>query len=87
MSQPERTAGQAGGWVEFDWAVVRLVPRVHREQFVNVGVLLHARTSETLLARIDPEWACVQALAPELDRAEAERQLESFRRVAAGGAE
>jgi hypothetical protein len=87
MSERGGIAGDAGNWVEFDWAVVRLVPRVHQEQFVNVGILLHARTTETLLARIEPDWDGVRALAPDLDRSEAERQLESFRKVAAGGAE
>jgi hypothetical protein len=85
MSGREPTGGAAGGWVEFDWVVVRLVPSVHREQFVNVGVLLHARTAETILARIEPDWDRVRPIAADLDRAEAERQLDSLRRIVAGG--
>jgi hypothetical protein len=87
MTRSGSRDGGGAGWVDFDWAVVRLVPCVHREQFVNVGVLLHARTTEQLLARIEPSWDALRAFAPDLDRAEAERQLESFRRVAAGGGE
>lgn len=82
-----RRGGAAREWTTFDWAVVRLVPRVHQEEFVNVGVLLHARTVETLLARIEPDWARVHALAADFDRVEGERQLEALRRVAAGGTE
>jgi hypothetical protein len=86
MSGHEDAGNTGGGWIEFDWVVVRLVPRVHREQFVNVGVVLHARTAETLLARIEPDWERVHALGADFDRAEAERQLDGLRRVAAGGA-
>jgi hypothetical protein len=85
MSAARRATGAQPGWIAFDWAVVRLVPRVHQEEFVNVGVLLHARTAETLLARIAPDWERVRALAPDFDRAEGARQLEAVRRVAAGG--
>jgi hypothetical protein len=86
MSGHEDAGNPGGVWTEFDWVVVRLVPRVHREQFVNVGVVLHARTAETLLARIEPDWDRVRALGAHFDRAEAERQLDGLRRVAAGGA-
>jgi Protein of unknown function (DUF3037) len=87
MSASRRAETARREWTAFDWAVVRLVPRVHQEEFVNVGVLLHARTVETLLARIEPDWARVHALAADFDRVEGERQLEALRRVAAGGTE
>ncbi|GAB5519728.1 MAG: DUF3037 domain-containing protein [Rhodothermales bacterium] len=39
-------------WHDYDYALLRVVPRVHTEQFVNVGVLLHARTARFLGLRL-----------------------------------
>ncbi len=62
----------------YEWATVRLVPRVHREEFLNVGVLLHARVEEVLAVRLAPDWERLRAVAPQLDRATVERHLEAF---------
>ena len=42
----------AGTPVEYDFAVLRAVPRVHLGAFVNVGVVLHARQAEQLCLRV-----------------------------------
>jgi hypothetical protein len=73
-------------WVEFEWATIRVVPSVHREEFVNVGVVLHARREEFLEARVEVPWARLDALASDLDRAALERHLDVFQRVARGEA-
>lgn len=71
-------------WIDYEWAVVRLVPRVHQSQFENVGVLLHARTVSYLDARIEPDWKRIQFLAPSLDKRVAERHLEGFLGICRG---
>jgi hypothetical protein len=38
--------------IDYDFAVLRVVPRVHLGAFVNVGVVLHARTEEHLALRV-----------------------------------
>ncbi|MEL7360594.1 MAG: DUF3037 domain-containing protein, partial [Bacteroidota bacterium] len=38
-------------WIDYDYAVVRVVPSVARGAFVNVGVVLHARRARFLEAR------------------------------------
>ena len=35
----------------FEYAIIRVVPRVEREEFVNVGVVLYCHTSKRLLMR------------------------------------
>jgi hypothetical protein len=72
-------------WIPFDYAVLRLVPQVHREQFVNIGVLVHARTEERLLARICPDWHRLEALGALPSRAEIEHQIEALLAIARGG--
>lgn len=37
----------------FDYAIVRVVPRVEREEFINVGVILFCRTQRFLAAQIN----------------------------------
>ena len=38
--------------VEYDFAVLRVVPRVHLGAFVNVGVVLHARQAATTFSHV-----------------------------------
>ncbi len=68
----------------FDHAVVRVVPRVEREEFLNVGVLVHAPTLAWLGCRLHLDRVRLAALAPGLDLDELAAQLEGFRRVCAG---
>ena len=70
--------------IDFEWAVIRVVPLVHREEFVNVGVILHARTSEYLDVRMEPPWHLIEALQPTLDRQTTERHLDAFAKVCRG---
>ncbi|HAJ37758.1 MAG TPA: DUF3037 domain-containing protein [Chloroflexi bacterium] len=51
----------------FDYAVIRVVPDVTREEFVNVGVILFCRTRRFLAAQIELDAARLAALAPQLD--------------------
>jgi len=64
--------------VAYEWATVRLVPKVHREEFVNVGVILHSRTEEFLDAIVEPDWQRIETLYPQLARETAELHLAAF---------
>lgn len=70
----------------FDYAVVRAVPRVERDEFVNAGVILHAPTLDFLAARIVLDEARVRALAPDVDLDALCNALAIFPLVAAGDA-
>jgi hypothetical protein len=71
--------------VKFDYAVVRLVPRVEREEFLNVGVILSCPARKYLDARIELDERRLAALAPSVDPEEARRWLEPILLVCAGG--
>jgi hypothetical protein len=64
--------------VWYSYAVVRVVPRVERGEFVNVGVILFARTARFLAACIDVDRPRLLAFAPGLDIATIERHLAAF---------
>ena len=51
----------------YDYAVVRIVPRVERGEFVNVGVLVSCDATDSLEARIELDPARVLALDPGAD--------------------
>jgi hypothetical protein len=69
----------------FDYAIVRVVPRVERDEFVNAGVILFCRTRRFLGARIELDARRLAALAPSLDITEVERYLATIPAICAGG--
>jgi hypothetical protein len=71
----------------YEYAVVRVVPRVEREEFVNAGVVLHAPARGFLGCLLVLDEGRLAALAPALDAGELEiirRHLDAVRAVAAG---
>jgi hypothetical protein len=59
----------------FDYAVVRVVPRVEREEFVNAGVIVFCATRRFLGARIGLDVRRLIALAPDVDADDVQRHL------------
>jgi hypothetical protein len=51
----------------FQYVVLRCVPRVDREEFVNVGVVLYCQQADFLDARCHVDRERLTALAPDLD--------------------
>ncbi|AKF79449.1 Protein of unknown function [Myxococcus fulvus] len=69
----------------FDYAIIRVVPRVEREEFINVGVVLFCTTQRFLGARVEVDEARLKALAPDIDLETVRCHLDSFQRVCVGG--
>jgi hypothetical protein len=70
----------------FEYAVVRFVPRVEREEFVNVGVILFCDALDFLGARFEVDEGRLRAFSPHVDLAVLQAHLEGILRVCAGGA-
>ena len=73
------------GQSSFDYAVVRVVPRVDREEFVNAGVILFCRARDFLGARVELDPVRVRALFPGADLATIEEHLLAIPRICEGG--
>jgi hypothetical protein len=69
----------------YDYAVVRVVPRVERGEFVNAGIILACAPVGFLQARIALDEALLRALAPDVDVAPIRSALEAIPRICAGG--
>ena len=68
----------------FDYAVVRVVPRVERQEFVNAGVILFCLERDFLQARVEVSEARLRALWPEADAELVRQHLEAIPRICAG---
>jgi hypothetical protein len=71
----------------YDYAFIRVVPRVERDEFVNAGAIVFCRTRRFLRAAVALDEARLLALAPDLaasDLAAIRRHLEAIPRIAAG---
>lgn len=70
--------------VGYEYVVLRCVPRVEREEFLNVGVVLHSQRRDFLEAafRLDP--ARLAAFAPELDREHVRAALDTICAICRG---
>lgn len=68
----------------FQYAIVRVVPRVERGECLNVGVVLLCRPRRFLGARIHLDERRLAAFAPDLDPERIRPHLQAIERVAAG---
>jgi hypothetical protein len=69
----------------FDYAIVRIVPQVEREEFINAGVILRCRERRFLAARVELDCVRLRALSPGLDLEMVQAELDLIPLVCAGG--
>jgi hypothetical protein len=68
----------------YEYAIVRVVPRVEREEFVNVGVALYCKKQRYAHVKIHIDASKCIALDPAIDLELIHRHLESFVKICAG---
>jgi hypothetical protein len=69
----------------YDYAVVRVVPRVERGEFVNVGVIVSSDAEDYLAARFALDASRLRALDPRIDLAAIETALGAIAAICDGG--
>lgn len=79
-------AGPPDG-VQFQYAVVRVVPRVERGECFNAGVVLMCRPRRFLGAKVALDEGRLAALAPDVDPLSIRPYLEAIERIARGDAD
>jgi DUF3037 family protein len=69
----------------YDYAVVRVVPRVERGEFVNAGIILSCDVERILLAAIELDEMALLTIDPHVDRDLVRNALASIPAICAGG--
>jgi Protein of unknown function (DUF3037) len=70
----------------YDYAVVRVVPRVERAEFVNAGIIVSCDVERILHAKIELDEAALLALDAHVDLELVKQSLASIPKICAGGA-
>jgi hypothetical protein len=68
----------------FEYAIIRVVPRVEREEFLNVGVIVYCKKPAFLQTKITLNETRLLALYPDIDLEEIQAHLRAFEQIIAG---
>ena len=68
----------------FEYAVVRVVPLVEREEFLNAGIILYCKDRMFLKMKFSLNKTRLEALAPGTDPNILEENLRAFQQIAEG---
>ncbi len=71
----------------FEYAVVRVVPQVEREEFINVGVILYCATERYLQIRYNIDEGRIKAFSAKVSIDEVRAILGAFESICKGGAD
>lgn len=68
----------------YEYAVIRFVPNVEREEFVNVGVILFSKRNNYIKIRYQINQDKIKLLYPETDFEILQENLEAFNKICCG---
>lgn len=68
----------------YEYAVIRVVPKVEREEFVNVGIILFSKKADFIKAQYQLDAHKLRSFSPELDIDEIKAALTVFDKVCSG---
>jgi hypothetical protein len=68
----------------YEYAVIRVVPRVEREEFLNIGVILFCKSAKFIKMLYAVNEAKLLMLSEDFDLEQLELNLESFQKIAHG---
>ena len=71
----------------FEYAVMRIVPQVEREEFLNVGVIVYCQAENFLHCVFELDETRLLAFAKQLDLLELKERLTAFEQICAGSPE
>lgn len=68
----------------FEYAVIRVMPRVERQEFMNVGVILYCPAQRFLQTKFELNEHRLRAFSGDIDLADLTERLRAFERICAG---
>lgn len=70
--------------VTYEFAVIRLVPKVEREEFMNIGVILFSKRKKYLGMKYNIDTTRINAFSEEVDTDLIRKYLEAWEQICAG---
>jgi len=68
----------------FEYAIIRIVPRVERQEFFNVGIILYCASLNCLQVRFEINERKLAAFCSEIDIDDLQKRLHAFEQICAG---
>lgn len=68
----------------YDYAVIRVVPKVEREEFINIGLMIYCKRQKYLRIDYEIHTEKILLLSPEFDTEQLLINLESFKKICSG---
>ncbi|WP_031425863.1 DUF3037 domain-containing protein [Flavimarina sp. Hel_I_48] len=68
----------------YEYAVIRIVPQVEREEFFNVGVIVYCKNPRFIAMKYQLDSKKLAAFCPEVDVAQVEKNLDAFKAISCG---
>jgi hypothetical protein len=68
----------------YEYAVIRVLPMVEREEFLNVGIILFCKKAKFIMVHYAINEAKLQAFSSDVDVEQIKLNLQSFEKIAAG---
>lgn len=68
----------------YEYSVIRVVPRVEREEFLNVGIIVFCKKAKFIKMLYTVNVAKMELFSGDLDLEQLELNLESFQKIAHG---
>lgn len=71
----------------FEYAIIRIVPRVEREEFLNVGIIVYCSAEGFLQTMFELAEERLKVFSSELDIPELNERLRAFKTICSGSVE
>lgn len=68
----------------YEYAVIRVVPKVEREEFTNVGIIMFSKQQQYLAVKYHIPLDKLNLFCSDLDMEELETHLQSFEKISKG---
>lgn len=68
----------------YEYAVIRVLPVVEREEFLNVGIIMFCKNAKYIAVHVHVDESRLLAFCPDLDVAQVKLNLQSFEYIAIG---
>lgn len=71
----------------YEYAIIRLVPRVEREEFINIGVILYSKNTKFLRCKFHVNQEKINLFCSEMDWEAVQNNISAFEKICTGASD